>query len=242
MRNFFTLLGRELLALFVGPTAYITAVLFTFLVSVVFVGKFAGTGLAEPETLFMPLGYVLPVFLAPLLTMRLLAEEKRSGSLELLMTAPVGDWEVTGAKFAGVFVFYCGMTLLTLIHVYVMFRWYGGPLDWGSFLCAYLGTFLLAGMFLAFGLFCSSLFDNQLPAAGTGLTAGLFLLLIGWIVDPNKYRFGAGRRFLEFLLPISHYRNFLNGLLDTRDVAYFMGLTGWFLFLTVKVVESRKWR
>jgi ABC-2 type transport system permease protein len=115
-------------------------------------------------------------------------------------------------------------------------------LDWGGLAAAYLGNFMLAAAFLALGLFCSALFDNQVLAAGLGLTVGLFLLLIGWIVGPEFEQPGMARQLLEFILPVTHYRNFLSGVADTRDLAYFVGFGGFLLFLTVKVVESRKWR
>ena len=209
----------------------------------VFVSQFTKTRLVEIRTIIDPLGYVLPLLLAPVLTMRLLAEEKRSGTFEMLMTAPVGDAEVVLSKFAGVWIFYSANVALTGLHVLTMLLYYDGGVNWGSFFTGYLGMLLIAGLFLSFGLFLSSLFENPMLAALISFVAGLSLLMIGPLLASPLFLQGSmAFEITQFMLPFQHYRNFMRGLVDTRDLAYFIIMIAFFLFLTTKVVESRKWR
>ncbi len=243
MRNYLVLTRREMFSLMVSPLAYGAAAVFLFITGMVSVGQFTRTQMADPRNVLDPLGFILPVLFAPLLTMRLLAEERRQGTLEMLLTAPVRDSEVVLAKFTGVFVFYAGLTLLTLLHVFAMQVYYEGPFDWGRCASGYLGVLLIAALFLSFGLFVSSLFENPALAALTAFILGLAVLMAGVLTSSPVFLHGGIRKdIFNFLLPLQHYRNFLLGIVDTRDLCYFLSLTIYFLFLGTKVLGSRKWR
>ncbi|MBE7462700.1 MAG: ABC transporter permease [Planctomycetes bacterium] len=243
MRNFWALTRRELLSVFVSPLAYGTAALFMLLFGLFFIGQFAQYKLVQLQTVAEPLGHILPALAAPVLTMRLLAEERRLGTLEMLMTAPVTDFEVVLAKFCGVWLFYASVLALTFLHVAAMLWCYDGPVDWTGFALGYAGLLLIAGYFLAFGLLCSSFFESPILAALTAFVAGLFILLAGMILSrPVFTNPGVQQEILKFMLPYAHYSNLMRGVLDTRDLAYFGGAIGYAIFLATKSLESRKWR
>lgn len=241
MRNFVALTRRELLSVFVSPLGYGTAAVFLFIFGLIFVSQFAATKLVEVRTLIDPMGYLLPLLLSPILTMRLMAEERRQGTLEMLLTAPVRNIEVVLSKFAGAWLFYTAMLALTLIHLFAMRFHYEGEVDWGRFAVGYLGMLLIAGLFLSFGLFVSSLFEQPMLAALTSFVASLTLLMVNFVLNvPAFLQEGVGKDVFRFTLPFTHYRNFLAGLVDTGDLAYFVLLTAYFLFLTAKVLEARR--
>ena len=243
MRNFVTLTRRELLSVFVSPLAYVTASMFLFVFGLIFFSRLTASRIVSVETLIDPMGYVLPVLLGPVLTMRLLAEERRMGTLEALMTAPVGDAEVVLSKFAGVLIFYASTTALTLLHAVLMVYYSSGPVDFGSFANGYLGILLFAALFLAFGLLASSCFESPVLAALVSFVCGLTLLMISIVTaSPVFLKPGISHDIFQFLMPVPHFKNFYGGAMDTRDVAYFTLTTAYLLFLTTKVLESRKWR
>lgn len=243
MRNLIALTRREVLSVFVSPLAYGTAAMFLFLFGLTFSWRFLSTRLAEVSTLVDPLGYFLPILVAPVLTMRLISEERRLGTLEMLLTAPVSDLEIVFSKFAGVMIFYASMVALTLVHVGVMCWYYDGGMDWGSFFTGYLATLLIAGLFMAFGLFVSSFFETPVLAALVSFVSGLAVLTTNFAATPPPVvRPGMMTDVYRFMLPFSHYKNMLAGALDTRDLAYFGLTTAFFLFLTTRVLESRKWK
>ncbi|MCZ7645242.1 MAG: ABC transporter permease [Planctomycetota bacterium] len=243
MRNFVALTRRELLSVYVSPLAYGAAAVFMFLFGAFFVVQFARLKLVEVTAVVEPLGHILPALVAPVLTMRLLAEERRMGTLEMLMTAPVGDLEVVLAKFFGVWIFYASMVALTAAHVGAMLWFYDGSVDWGGFAAGYLGMLLMAGLFLAYGLFVSSLFESPILAALIAFVSGLLVLMAGFLISsPVLVKPGLQQDILNFLMPFKHYATFLQGVVDTRDLVYFAASIAYLLFLTTKVVESRKWR
>jgi len=243
MRNFMALTGREMRSIFLSPLAFGAAVMFLFVFGLVFTANFNRTHLVQIETLVQPIGYILPMLIAPLLTMRLLAEEKRQGTLEMLLTAPVGDIEVILSKFAGTLIFYGALLALTCVHFFAMFLFYKGPVDWGGFFAGYLGMLLIAGQFIAFGLFVSGLFENSVMAALVSFVAGLLVMLSDLMTSSNLLfkQGGTARDVFQFMLPYKHFLNLVHGFCDTGDLAYFVLTTGYFLFLGVKSLESRKW-
>ena len=242
MKNFLTLTRREVRSVFVAPMAYGTAAVFLFIFGLIFWVNFTKSKLVEVRTVIDPLGYILPILLSPVLTMRLLAEEKRQGTLEMLLTAPVRDVEVVCAKFAGVVLFYLSIVALTGLHVATMLLFYSGRVDWGGFFAGYLGLALTAGLFLSVGLFTSSLFETPLLGALVAFVGGMVVLSADFIMSsPLFIAQGTGQEIFKFLLPFPHYKNFLDGMIDTRDLSYFALVTSFFLFLATKVLESRKW-
>jgi ABC-2 type transport system permease protein len=177
------------------------------------------------------------LFVFPLITMRTYSEEKRSGTIELLLTSPITDWQIILGKFAGAMLLYVAMLAVTLIHIGLLFI-YGNP-EWKPIAAGYLGMLLMGGAFLSLGLFISSLTKNQIVAAMA--TFGVFLMLwvINWIasfVGPTAQQVLSGLSITE------HFDDFAKGIIDTRHVIYYLSFIAFGLFLTAKSVDSERWR
>ncbi|MFO0973046.1 MAG: ABC transporter permease [Phycisphaerae bacterium] len=238
MRNVVPLTQRELAASFFSPVAYIVAAVFLVASGNLFLGETLLPGReASVRPMFDGMARLL-VFAIPLLTMRSLAEEFSTGTIETLMTAPVSDVEVILGKFLGVFVFYAALLVTTLLHV-VLVTVYGGA-DAAVILLAYLGMLLLGALFIAVGLFASALTRYQLVAALVGMG---ILSVFTFVVDQlGRWRSGAWRSVLGYVNVLGHFDEFSKGLLDTRSIVFLLSLTVLFLFLSVKVLESKRWR
>lgn len=181
---------------------------------------------------------VLLVFLVPLVSMRSLAEERRSQTLELLYTYPFSDSEIVWGKYFGLLAFFGLMILPTLFYP-ALLQFFGAHLDWGSVASGYLGFFLLAAAYLAFGLFISSLTEHQMLSAAVTF-AGLLLF---WVFDwAANIADGWWAHFLTLLSPLGHYREFTIGILDLSHLAFFLFFQFYFLFLTLRSVETRNWK
>jgi ABC-2 type transport system permease protein len=173
----------------------------------------------------------------PLMTMRLFAEERKLGTIELLWTYPVRDGEIVAGKFLACWLFFLVMLLLTAINPVVFYRFY--QFDLGPLLAAYLGIFLLGSAFIACGLFVSSLTENQVVSA----MATYGILVFFWFITWNEE--AASARLLHALLRLSlfdRFYNFSRGVIDTRDVVFFVLFAAFFLFLTLQSLSVRKWR
>jgi len=198
---------------------------------------FANGAASTLRPLFDVLAYGL-VVVVPLLTMRLVAEELRSGTIETLMTAPVTDTQVILGKFLGAFALYLILLATTLVLV-VLVAIYGQP-DYGVAAMGYLGMALLGASYVAVGVFASSLTRHQLVAGLIGIailgffTAGVYALVSA--VPPESAPIVG-----KFNM-ISYFGDFSKGFLDLRGIVFFLSVTGLFLFLSVKVLESRRWR
>jgi ABC-2 type transport system permease protein len=192
------------------------------------------------EMVFRPLFQVLAVvllLLVPLITMRLLAEEKRSGTAELLFTYPLTDWSVILGKFLAALIVY--LVLLACTFIYAAATGVITTLDWGALLTSYLGMILLGASLLSLGLFASSLTENQIIAAVTGFA----LLLLLWVVGLARVlSAGFWGRVLQAVSIMDHFDNFTRGVIDTRDLVYHFSFIFFFLFLTKRILESRRWR
>jgi len=186
--------------------------------------------------LFTNMSVVL-LFFMPMLTMRLFAEEKRAGTMELLLTYPVRDGEVLAGKFLAATGLYA--VLLALTFLYPGLVAYFTRVEWGPILTGYLGLVLVGAMFLAVGVFISSLTENQI-VAGFG-TFGILLLfwVIGWGAD---FAGGAMRTVLQYLSITEHMDGFSRGLVDTKDLVYYVSAIAIALFLTLRSLESKRWR
>jgi len=238
MRKVLVLARRELAGYFFSPMAYVVAALFFAAGGLWFFYKvFIPGNEASLRPLFEAMAYVM-VFAAPLLTMRLLSDEYRSGTIETLMTSPVSDAAVVLGKFLAVMVFY--LILLAGSGAYLaLVAIYGQP-DLGVATMGYLGMVLLGAAFLSVGLFASSLTSHQLVAAivGTAILAVLAILmqlLVAHGAEPWNYL--AAR-----LNAMTYFSDFSRGVLDTRGVVFFLSVAALFLFFSVKAVESRRWR
>jgi ABC-2 type transport system permease protein len=236
MRNAWVIAKRELYAYWFSPIAYLVAAAFLFLCGLFFVGGVTRWQDATLQSMFGSLSIVL-IFVAPILTMRLLSREQDLGTIELLLTAPVRDWEVIAGKFLASLLFYLGMVLVTGLYVPVLVL-YGNP-DLGTIGAGYLGLVLLGAAMLALGVLASSLTRNQVVAAVIGVVASVSL----WVFDLLSGVFGSkAQDVISYLVPSGHYYNFIDGIIDTRDLVYYASATFVFLFLASKVLESRRWQ
>jgi ABC-2 type transport system permease protein len=245
---------RELSALFVSPIGYVVAGVLVLPVS--FLGYLARIGQQLPVTMssIFSLIALLMVFFTPLYTMRLLAEERRLGTLEILLTSPVRDWEVVVGKWLGGFLFYLATIAFTLVYV-VLIAVYTRThftttllglhlelpsVDYGGILAGYVGVALVGAAWVALGILASSLTSNQIIAAvlGVGFLLAfqyLFGQLATFLLPPYSEFFG-------YLNANSHAHSFDAGRLVLKDALYFLTVTAGALFVTARVVESRKWR
>ena len=236
MRNVWIIAKRELYAYFISPIAYLVAAAFTFLCGLFFVGGVTQWQDATLQSVFGSLSIVL-IFVAPVLTMRLLAREQDLGTIELLLTAPVRDWEVVVGKFLASYLFYLGMVAVTGVYPLILLR-YGNP-DLGAIGAGYLGLVLLGAALLSLGVLTSSLTRNQVIAAVIGVVASVSLWLLD-IVSP-VFR-GTAQDVVSYLTPSGHYYGFVEGIIDTRDLVYYVSATAVFLFLASQVLQSRRWQ
>ena len=187
--------------------------------------------------LFGNLSVILVLALMPFITMRLLAEERQTGTIELLLTYPLRDWEVLLGKYLAVFGLYAVLLVLTLL--YPLMLAYFARLEWGTVLSGYLGLLLMGSSFLALGLFASSLTVSQIVAAAWTFGILLLLWVIGWGADTLG---GTWGKVLQHLSTMEHNDNFAKGVLDTKDVLYYVNLTLLALFLAYRSVEARRWK
>ena len=250
MQAYLTLVRRELTSLFLSPIGYtiIAGVQLLLGLSLVIVLRaLNGQPFDVPVTeAFYNNGLCWTVLLlaAPVITMRSFALEKFSGTYETLMTTPVSDAQVVLAKFTGALAFYLATWLPLLAYPWLL-RHYSKDLaqaDPGALAGTFLGVFLLGALFTSLGCFASSLTRSQIIAAMNAFALGLGLFLLGFlalIVPPGP---GWESALLAHISMVDHMRDFSRGIVDTRAVAYYASLTGFFLFLTLKVVESRRWK
>ncbi len=237
MRNVCAIMRRELLGLFCSPIAYIVIAGFLLITGWIWKGSFAPGQPATLREVFFWTPVVLTV-IVPAISMRMLSEEYRAGTIEKLMTAPVSDLQMVLGKYLASLFFYVVMLVPTLVYL-VMMQLYGNP-DWGASMAAYIGLLLVGAMFTAFGMFASSLTSNQVVAWFLGFVPLLlFACLAYWLVQQVE---GWKRVLFQQINVIGRLDEFSRGLVTTDGVLFFVASSVLFLFLTVKVVESRRWR
>jgi len=250
MKIFCTLLRRELAAFFLSVTGYVIIAAVTFLVGASFVMLIRNLG-TEPfsmpvtEAFFNSfLFWIVVILVTPVITMRLFALEKSTGTFETLMTTQVGDMEVVTAKFTAAIIFYLLMWLPTLACLLIVghFTNQKNALDAGTLGGVYLGIFLSGGLFLSAGCFASSLTRSQVVAAVVSLAVGVVLLIAAFCaqVIPATEQWQE-QVWLYFNL-FKQMDDFTRGVVDTRTAVLYVSLTLFFLFLTLRAVESRRWK
>ena len=231
-----TIFQREINAYFLSPIAYVVITVF-----MVFSGYFFSVmlGLTQESTLRYSLAYTQFILsiLTPVITMRLFAEEYKTGTIEPLMTAPVTDFEVVFGKFLSAWAFYNIMIAPTAFYI-IFLAWVGSP-DYGAIIASYIGLILMGGLFVAIGLLVSAVTKNQIVAAVIGIVALLILLVIGLASSGNE---GWFYNCLRYIGTYDHWDTFTKGLIDTRDVIYYVSFTALLIFIVVRIVESRRWR
>ncbi|MBI3940262.1 MAG: ABC transporter permease subunit [Acidobacteria bacterium] len=260
MRNIGTLWKKELNMFFVSPIAYVVLTIFLLLAGfffnsiVVRVVEFSIQEMIQaqqfggppPErdltqdifrAFFGVLSTVI-LFLMPMLTMGVFAEEKRRGTMELLMTSPVTHWQIILGKFLASVTFFALMLIPTLIHGLFVYLYSEPRLIWKPVLSGYLGIFLLGTVLISMGIFISSLTENQIIAAV--ITFTLFIIL--WVIDFAAQGTGLVSEILRYMSVLTHYEDFSKGVIDTKSLIFYGSLILLGLFLTSSSIESMRWR
>jgi ABC-2 type transport system permease protein len=254
MRNVWVILRKELRSYFVSPVAYLLLAMFAVIFGFFFwniLGYFVREGMESMmrgqtfpmnlnERVIRPLLSnisVVGLFLIPLITMRLFAEEKRTGTIELLATSPITDLQVILGKWMAAMILYGGMLLLGAVNFVFLFR-YGHP-DWKPLAIGYLGLLLQAGALLALGTFISTLTKNQIIAGAVTFALSLLLYILEWVTGFDT---STSARIISYMSIITHFESFSKGLLDSKDAIFYVSLIFLGLFLTSRSMESLRWR
>lgn len=246
---------KELRLYFTSPVAWVVLTIFLLIGGYFFYSIFAFFTLASMQSAMNPAmgrdlnvtdSVMRPLFsnisvilllLMPLVTMRLFAEERRSGTIELLLTYPVRDGAVLAGKYLAALALYAIMIGLTVVYPGIVV--YFARLEWGPVLTGYLGLLLMGAAFIAVGIFASSLTENQIVAAIITFGVLLIFWILGWSAD---YAGGTTGRVLQFLSINEHNESFSRGVLDTKDVLYYVNFIALGLFLTLRSLEARRWK
>jgi gliding motility-associated transport system permease protein len=253
MSNILAIAQKELKSYFASPIAYVTIGFFALLF-----GYFYAVGLAFFVRQSMQVGQlgggqavninqmmvrnvvqnvtIHVLFLMPMVTMRTYSEEKRSGTIELLLTSPLTDFQIILGKFLGALSLWALMLLVSLLHIGVLFI-YGNP-EWRPIVTAYVGLLLFGACFISVGLFISSLTKNQIVAGMVTFAVFLFLWIINWIGT----FYPSINGLTEYLSIINHFDDFSKGVVDTTHLVYYVSVITFGLFLTAKSVDSERWR
>jgi ABC-2 type transport system permease protein len=252
VRNIIAIAHKELRSYFSSPIAYIIIGFFALPFGVFFylylgafvrqslqMAQYGGSMNINQQVIRYVLqnASVIILFVMPMITMRTYAEEKRSGTIELLLTSPVTDVQIIIGKFLGAVGLYVAMLLVTMLYIAILFV-FGNP-EWRPLIAAYLGLLLMGGAFLSLGLFISSTTDNQIVAGIITFVVFLLLWIVGWFADSAGPTVGAITKYLSVT---DHFDDFSKGVIDTKDVLYYASLITFGLFLTAKSVDTARWR
>jgi ABC-2 type transport system permease protein len=243
MMNFLRVWRRELAACFLSPVAYVTMVVFLIMTGWTFwdmVASHEGRNVLLPALLLKSVMLLwLPVVVA-VIAMRLFAEEKRSGTIETLLTAPVSETQIVLGKYAGAYTFLMMVVAPTIGFVYI-FKWLSpgiDRLDTGALLGGIVILLLVSAVCMAIGLFMSLLTKNQIVAFVCCLCGIVLPFLAGWLV--SLLPFGP-ERLVEHLSAMNHIRDFTRGSIDARPVVLYVSVTIYILFVSIRILESRRW-
>lgn len=235
MRKVLVIAGKELRSYFVSPMGYVVMVFFLGVCGLIFALTVSHPqAQADMRGMFHTMVFIT-LMMAPVLTMGLLAQERASGSMELLMTNPVRDWEVALGKYLAAMGLFTGLCILSLEFPLILAK-YGDP-DWGAILSGYLGLLFCAMAFIAIGLFASSLTSNQIAAAILAAFMLLFFWLIGWLSMSVSQSLGDVVKYVSIY---ENFQDFEKGIIDTKPVLFFLSLTAFALFMTVRSLEHRR--
>ena len=235
MRNTLTITAKEFKSYLTSPMAYIIIGIFLAL-SGFFFGNSSATYSETSIRGFLEIGSLLLLLLIAVLTMRLLAEEKKLGTIELLLTAPVRDSEIVLGKFFGSLGIIMVMLVLTFYYP-ILLMVFGSP-DIGPIVAGYLGLFLLSCASLAIGIFASSLTSNQIVAA---VVTGGILFGLWFVGSAADYLPSAMGDIIDYFSLSSYFPDFMTGIIDTRGVVYYLSVTALFLFLAIRSLENSRW-
>jgi ABC-2 type transport system permease protein len=248
MRNIWTIAQRELKTYFNSPVAYVIAFMIFLVLGVIFYANILAASVQQMggapfvpgvQIIIGPL-VTLILFTSPALTMRTIAEEQRMGTLELLLTAPVRDWELVVGKWLGAFLFVLSIIALSWVYPLILNILIDPGIDQGLLVTGYLGLILLSAVFLAIGVAVSSFFSNQIAAFfGT-----LAILLVTWMISyPAQSDSGTGSEILRYLDLSEHfYYTFFRGVVELKNAVYYLSFTALSLFIGTISIEIRRWR
>jgi gliding motility-associated transport system permease protein len=252
MRNILAIADKELRSYFSSPIAYIIIGFFLLPFGVFFYlylaafvkqsmqqAQFGGAVNINQNVIRYVLqnASVIILFIMPMITMRTYSEEKRSGTIELLLTSPVTDVEIIVGKFLGALGLYVALLAVTLPHMGILFV-YGSP-EWRPLVAGYLGLLLMGGAFVSLGLLISSTTNNQIVAGIVTFVVFLLLWIVGWFADSAGPTIGPITSWLSIT---EHFDDFSKGIIDTKHVLYYLTLITFGLFLTAKSVDTERWR
>jgi ABC-2 type transport system permease protein len=252
LRNIGTIASKELRGYFASPIAWVVLGLFAVIFGLFFIahlesfsqqsmqaGQYGGAPNVN-QTLIRGLfanASVLVLFILPMVTMRTYSEEKRSGTIELLLTSPLTDMEIVLGKFFGAVVLYAALLAVTFFHLGLLF-YYGNP-EVRPLFAGYMGLLLQGAVFISIGLFFSSTTKNQMAAGAATFVTLLMFWIIGWFAD------GASplvRDIVSYLSITDHFDDFGKGVIDTKHLVYYLSLITFGLFLTLKSMDTERWR
>ncbi|MBI1845442.1 MAG: ABC transporter permease subunit [Candidatus Rokubacteria bacterium] len=246
---------KEMRLYFTSPVAWVVLAVFLAIMGFFFWSIFDYFGRLSMQAAMQPMmgrdlnvtdGVMRPLFsnfsvilllITPLLTMRLFSEERRSGTIELLLTYPVRDGAVLVGKYLAALALYGVMLALTLLYPAIVL--YFARLEWGPLATGYLGLLLLGGTFLAVGILASSVTENQIIASITAFGILLALWIMGWAAESVG---GTWGRVISSVSILEHFDTFSRGILDTKDVVYYLNAIALALFLTLRSLEARRWK
>jgi len=255
MSNILAITQKELKGYFASPIAYVVIGFYALIFGFFFYSlvlyfdrqsmQMLGLGAGQPpvnvnENMIRPAflnAMVVFLFVLPMITMRTYAEEKRSGTIELLLTSPLTDFQIIMGKFLGAMALYAAMLAVTLIHIALLFM--AGKPEWIPVITTYLGLLLMGGCFIAVGLLISSLTKNQIVAVMVTFTVFLMLWVINWIAS---FVGPTAQQVLNYLSITDHLDDFTRGIIDTKHVVYYVSFIGFGLFLTARAVDTERWK
>ena len=253
VRNVLAIADKELRSYFASPIAYIIIGLFALLFGWFFyvylsffvqrssgMAQFGGGAANVNQDMIRYVlmnSAVIILFIMPMITMRTYAEEKRSGTIELLLTSPLTDVQIILGKFFGAMGLYAAMLLVTVLYMALLFI-YGNP-EWRPIAAGYLGLLLMGGCFISVGLLISSLTKNQIVAGAVTFAVFLMLWVVNWIGEQSG---PTTRTIVNYLSIVDHFDDFARGIIDTKHVVYYLSFITFGLFLTAKSVDSERWR
>ncbi len=254
MSNVVAIAQKELKGYFASPIAYIVIGFFVLLFGFFYYslllffnqqgmrmpGIEGGPGLNVNEQMIRPLflnASVILLFVLPMITMRTYSEEKRSGTIELLLTSPLTDFQIIMGKFLGAMALYAAMLAVTFVHLGILFA-FGDP-EWLPIATGYLGLLLMGGCFISIGLLISSLTKNQIVAGMITFAVFLLLWVINWV---GSFTGPTTMAILEYLSITNHLDDFTRGIVDTKHLVYYLSFIAFGLFLTARSVDTERWK
>ena len=255
MNNILAIAHKELKSYFSTPIAYVVIGFFALLFGYFFYamlvifnqqsaqfGGLEGGAVDINQQLIRPLflnASVILLFVLPLITMRTYSEEKRSGTIELLLTSPVTDVEIILGKFLGAMALYAAMLAITVIHMLLLFSYANPKPEWTVPVIGYVGLLLMGGCFISVGLLISSLTKNQIVSGMVTFAVFLLLWVINWIAS---FTGPTTQSVLNYLSITDHFDDFTRGILDTKHFIYYFSVMSFGLFLTARSVDTERWK